>query len=172
MVQKCEKTLNKKSHIPIAELKTFSYLLKNTLSMIEATTFIRVRYGETDQMGFVYYGNYAQFFEIGRVELFRKIGVTYKSLEDKGVMMPVINMQSFYHHPARYDDHLKIVTSVPKIPDGVRIKFEYKIFNESDLLLHEGNTELVFVDMLKNRPCRIPENLREKLLDYDNLKQS
>ena len=134
--------------------------------MIEATTFIRVRYGETDQMGYVYYGNYAQFFEVARVELFRSIGLSYKQLEDSGVMMPVTQLQCYYHHPARYDDQLKIVTTIPQIPDGVRITFIYKIYNDSELLIHEGSTELVFVDMLKNRPCRVPNLLREKLINY------
>lgn len=137
--------------------------------MIEATTFIRVRYGETDQMGYVYYGNYAQYFEVARVELFRSIGLSYKQLEDDGVMMPVTNLKCFYHHPARYDDLLRIVTSIPQIPDGVRITFIYKIYNETNLLIHQGETELVFVDMNKNKPCRVPEILREKLLDYQNL---
>lgn len=133
--------------------------------MIESTTLVRVRYGETDQMGYVYYGNYAQFFEIGRVELFRKLDVSYKSLEDSGIMMPVIKLNSNYHHPAYYDDELRIVTSIPEIPDGVRIYFEYKIFNQNNLLLHTGSTELVFINMKKNKPCRIPNVLREKLIE-------
>ena len=133
--------------------------------MIESTTLVRVRYGETDQMGYVYYGNYAQFFEIGRVELFRKLDVSYKSLEDSGIMMPVIKLNSNYHHPAYYDDELRIVTSIPEIPDGVRIYFEYKIFNQNNLLLHTGSTELVFINMKKNKPSRIPNVLREKLIE-------
>lgn len=136
---------------------------------MEATTFVRVRYSETDQMGYVYYGNYAQFFEIGRVELFRKLGVSYKSLEENGVMMPVLSMSSHYYHPARYDDKIKIVTSIPEIPTGARIQFNYKLYNESELLIHEGFTELVFVDMERNRPCRVPEILKEKLIELDNL---
>ena len=140
--------------------------------MITATTFIRVRYGETDQMGYVYYGNYPQFFEVARVELFRSIGLTYKSLEDDGVMMPVTKLTCFYHHAAKYDDYLKIVTEIPQIPDGVRITFNYKIYNESNLLLHEGSTDLVFVDMTRNRPCRIPKKLKEKLENYNDLKNN
>lgn len=139
--------------------------------MIEATTFIRVRYSETDQMGYVYYGNYASYFEVGRVELMRSIGLTYKELEENGVMMPVTKLECFYHHPARYDDELKIVTRIPQIPDGVRITFIYKIYNATGLLIHEGNTELVFVDMGKNKPCRAPEIMLEKLKNFENLKR-
>ncbi|MDO5655516.1 MAG: thioesterase family protein [Flavobacteriaceae bacterium] len=138
--------------------------------MIEATTFIRVRYSETDQMGYVYYGNYASYFEVGRVELFRSIGLSYKELEDDGVMMPVINLSCFYHHPARYDDLLKIVTSIPQLADGVRITFNYKIYNQNELLIHEGKTELVFVDKSRNKPCRMPKKLWEKLQNYPYLK--
>lgn len=136
--------------------------------MIESTTLLRVRYAETDQMGYVYYGNYAQYFEIGRVELFRKLDVSYKSLEDSGIMMPVITLSSKYIHPAHYDDELKIITSIPKIPDGVRISFEYNIYNQNDVLIHQGATELVFIDMKKNRPCKIPDVLREKLLELSS----
>ena len=137
--------------------------------MIQATSYIRVRYGETDQMGYVYYGNYAQYFEVARVELFRSIGLPYKQLEQNNVMMPVTKLECFYHHPAHYDEMLKIVTSIPTIPDGVRIEFSYKIYNESELLIHEGNTTLVFVNMTNNKPCRAPEILIEKLKNYDNL---
>lgn len=137
--------------------------------MIQATSYIRVRYGETDQMGYVYYGNYAQYFEVARVELFRSIGLPYKQLEQNNVMMPVTKLECFYHHPAHYDEMLKIVTSIPTIPDGVRIEFSYKIYNESELLIHEGNTTLVFVNMINNKPCRAPEILIEKLKNYDNL---
>ena len=169
VVQKCEKTLKKKSRMTIVILKIFSYLFKLKFSMKEATTFVRVRYGETDQMGFVYYGNYAQYYEIGRVELFREIGVSYKSLEDNGVIMPVTKMNCFYHQPARYDDNLKIVTSIPEFPHGIRINFDYKIYNSTGLLLNNGSTELVFVDKSKNRPCKIPEILLEKLKHHYNL---
>lgn len=137
--------------------------------MIQAITFIRVRYGETDQMGYVYYGNYAQYFEVARVELFRAMGLTYKSLEDDGVMMPVTKLECFYHHPARYDDELKIVTEIPEIPNGVRITFNYKVYNQDELLIHSGKTELVFVDMKKNKPCLVPKILKEKLENYNNL---
>lgn len=132
--------------------------------MIRATNYIRVRYEETDQMGFVYYGNYATYFEVARVELFRGIGLSYRKLEEAGVMMPVINLMCKYHHPAKYDDLLKIVTEVPEIPTGVRINFNYKIYNEQGLLLHEGSTELVFVNMENSKPMKAPKILLDKLI--------
>lgn len=137
---------------------------------MEATTFIRVRYAETDQMGYVYYGNYAQYFEVARVEFLRSIGLSYKKLEASGVMMPVLSLESRYFHPAKYDDLLRIETEIPEIPQGVRILFKYKVFNENGLLLHEGKTELVFVNMEKNRPCKAPEILIKALENYRNLK--
>ncbi|MGI9527719.1 MAG: acyl-CoA thioesterase [Weeksellaceae bacterium] len=137
--------------------------------MIQASTLIRVRYGETDQMGYVYYGNYAQYYEVGRVEFFRSIGLSYKELEGRGIMLPVISLTSKFIAPGRYDDLLRVVTTIKEIPTGARIQFEYEIYNEDDLLIHKAMTELVFVDMHKNRPCAAPQDLIEKLKSLDNL---
>ena len=90
---------------------------------------LRVRYADTDQMGFVYYGNYAAFYEVARVESFRNLGFSYKNLESSGVGMPVLHMQSSYHAPARYDDLLKIIIRIPEMPRA-RIHYEYEIYNE------------------------------------------
>lgn len=117
---------------------------------------IRVRYGETDQMGYVYYGNYAMYYEVGRVEALRQLGLTYKELEDMGVMMPVLENHSRYLSAALYDDNLKVVTTIREKP-GVRIKFEYDIFNAAGVLIHKGETLLAFVDKTTGRPCRPPE---------------
>ena len=108
-------------------------------------TKIRVRYGETDQMGYVYYGNYCQYFEVARVEMLRSLGVSYKSLEDSGVMLPVLDLQIKYIKPAFYDDELTIVTSLKEMP-GVRIKFEYQIKNAAGDTLNLASTTLVFVE--------------------------
>ncbi|MXV38368.1 YbgC/FadM family acyl-CoA thioesterase [Flavobacteriaceae bacterium Ap0902] len=137
--------------------------------MIESTTLLRVRYGETDQMGYVYYGNYAQYFEVARTELLRSIGLTYKELESQGVMLPVLKLESNYIAPARYDDELKINTKIVEIPTGARIQFDYEIYNQDDQLIHKGMTVLVFVDIQKNRPCAAPKYLIEKLAGYDNV---
>ena len=124
--------------------------------MYTSETHVRVRYGETDQMGYVYYGNYASYFEVARVERLRQLGMTYKELEEMGVMMPVLENKSKYLAAARYDDKLRIVTSIKEKP-GVRIRFEYEIFNEADKLIHQGETLLVFVNKASGRPCKPPE---------------
>lgn len=122
----------------------------------------RVRYSETDQMGYVYYGNYAQYFELGRVETFRKLGFSYKELEDMGILMPVLYMECQYVKPARYDDEISIITTIPEMP-SVRIKFKYEIVNDAGETLTLGSTSLVFIDKNKNRPMKAPEWLLEKL---------
>lgn len=122
----------------------------------------RVRYGETDQMGYVYYGNYAQFFEMGRVEWLRQLNVSYKSMENSGVMLPVLNLNVNYIKPAKYDDLLTVKTTLKKIP-SVRIEFDFEVFNEKNVLLTTGFTSLVFIDMKKNRPMRCPDYLLEKI---------
>ncbi|MEN8185617.1 MAG: thioesterase family protein [Bacteroidota bacterium] len=123
---------------------------------------IRVRYGETDQMGYVYYGNYAQYFEVGRVEWLRNLGVSYKSLEESGIMLPVLNMNINYLKPAKYDDLLTIVTEVVNKP-MVKIKFEFKVLNEQKELLTTAETTLVFIDMKKNKPTKAPKILLDKI---------
>lgn len=123
---------------------------------------IRVRYSETDQMQFVYYGNYAQYFEIGRTEWLRKFGITYKSMEESGIMLPVISLNTNFHKPGKYDDLLTIKTTLIKIPTA-KIEFEYEIKNEAGELLTTGNTALVFVDMKTNKPTRIPDYILSKI---------
>jgi acyl-CoA thioester hydrolase len=124
--------------------------------MITHDTKVRVRYGETDQMGYVYYGDYAEYFEVGRVEALRSLGFPYRRLEEEGVMLPVHSLQVTYHRPARYDDLLTIRTIIDALP-SVRIVFRYEVRNESDELLCEAVTTLVFVDRGTMRPCRAPE---------------
>ncbi|MBL6446991.1 acyl-CoA thioesterase [Fulvivirga sp. 29W222] len=124
--------------------------------MFEQTTQVRVRYAETDQMGYVYYGNYAAYYEVARVESLRSLGLSYKELEDQGIMMPVLENKSKYLAPAKYDELLTIKTTIKKKP-AVRIQFDYEIYNESDKLIHIGETLLVFVDMKTGRPCIMPE---------------
>lgn len=133
--------------------------------MYTSETFIRVRYGETDQMGYVYYGNYAMYYEVGRVESLRKLGLTYKELEEMGVMMPVLENKSKFLSAALYDDLLKIVTTIREKP-GVRIRFEYDIFNGEDKLIHQGETTLAFVDKNTGRPSRPPHVFQEVLKPY------
>jgi acyl-CoA thioester hydrolase len=123
---------------------------------------LRARYAETDQMGFVYYGNYASWYEVARVESLRKLGMTYREMEEMGVMMPVLENHSRFLSPARYDELLKIVTTIREKP-GVRIRFFYSIFSEENRLIHEGETLLAFVDIASGKPCRPPEKFMKCL---------
>jgi acyl-CoA thioester hydrolase len=126
---------------------------------------IRVRYADTDQMGYVYYGNYARFYEIGRVEALRSLGLSYRQLEDEGTMMPVYDNYSRYVLPARYDDLLTIKVIVPELP-AARIVFKYEIYNQDGTLLNTGQTTLIFLNRQTNRPTRIPAGLLACLQPY------
>lgn len=130
--------------------------------MYQAEMTIRARYGETDQMGFVYYGNYASYYEVARVESLRQLGMTYREMEAMGVMMPVLENHSRFMMPARYDELLKIVTTIHEKP-GVRIRFKYNIYNENGVHIHEGETLLAFVNIASGKPCRPPELFMQKL---------
>ena len=128
---------------------------------------VRVRYAETDQMGVVYHGNYAQYFEMGRVEWLRNMGVSYKWMEENGVMLPVVSLNINYKKPARYDDLLRVKT-IYKNQTSVKIEFDYEIYNESNELLTIGSSILVFVDMKTGRPTLPPEYINEKLSRIDS----
>ena len=130
--------------------------------MFSHETKIRVRYGETDQMGYMYYGNYAEFYEVARVESLRSFGMTYRAMEEDGIMMPVMEMHARFIKPARYDEELRILTVIEEMP-RVRIHFRYYFYNESDELIHEADTTLVFINMQKNKPCLPPAAFTEKM---------
>lgn len=132
--------------------------------MFEDITKYRVVYADTDQMGVVYHGNYARFFEIGRTELFRKIGLAYKEVEEKGIIMPVVAMDIKYYTPARYDDILTIKTRIEKMPTS-RIVLLHDIYNRSKQLLVKGSVALCFVDREKRKPIKAPQLLLEKLYE-------
>lgn len=123
------------------------------------TTQIRVRYAETDQMGFVYYGNYASYYEVARVEAFRYLGCDYKSLEEDGIIMPVLDMKVKYHQPAQYDDLVTIKLTVAKMP-VLKILFQYELYNEKQVLLNTAETTLVFVDAKTKKPMKFPEKVQ------------
>ena len=125
-------------------------------------TKIKVRYGETDQMGVVYHGNYAQYLEIGRLEWLTALGISYKEMEANDVMLPVVCLSLNYKKPARYDDVLTISTSLLKLPTA-SIEFAYEIHNSSGELLTTANTKLVFVNMKSNFPMRCPQYILDKL---------
>lgn len=125
----------------------------------------RVTYAETDKMGYLYYGRYADYYETGRVEALRALGFVYREMEESGIMMPVLDMQTRYRKPAFYDDMLEIKTMMTELPT-VRISFAYEIYNPEKKLLNEGKTTLVFYDRVKKRPCECPEGLRAKLAEF------
>lgn len=126
---------------------------------------VRVRYGETDRMGYVYYGHYAEYFEVARVEALRSLGFPYRTIEDQGVLLPVRDLSVRYHRPARYDDVLRVEARIPELP-GVRIRFDYRVHNAQGELLTEASTTLVFVDRATGRPCRAPVDLVTRLGPY------
>jgi acyl-CoA thioester hydrolase len=132
--------------------------------MKKASTKIRVRYGETDQMGVVYYGNYAQYLEQGRTEWLRELGFSYRWMEENNIQLPVTELHIKYRLPARYDDVITVVTTLQKIPTA-KIEFIYEIFNEKKDLLITASTTLVFVDMITQKIRRAPDYLIKKLTD-------
>lgn len=127
-------------------------------------TFVKVRYSETDQMGVVHHGNYAQYLELARIEWLSKIGLSYKAMEQEGIMLPVYSMEFKFIKPATFDEVLKIETKLTRTP-GVKISFEYAIFNPANELITTAATTLVFMDALTKRPIRCPDYLSEKLKD-------
>lgn len=134
--------------------------------MYESTTQTRVRYAETDQMNVVYYGNYAQYFEIGRVESMRALGFTYKRMEDEGVIMPVVEMHVRYLRPATYDDLLTIKTQVRSLPEGYHIEFFQEVFNEENKLLAAGRVVLYFLKKDSWKRIDIPADLSNTLAKF------
>ena len=123
---------------------------------------IRVRYGDTDQMGVVYHGNYPLYLEMGRIEWLRKLGISYKKMEENGVMLPVIQLSLKYKKSASYDDVINVKTQLKKIPTA-KIEFEYEITNKKDEILTTASTTLVFIDMKTNKPMRAPKYILDAI---------
>jgi len=128
---------------------------------------VRVRYAETDRMGYCYYGNFAIYFEVARVEALRSLGVTYRQLEDDGVILPVLEYSIKYFKPAYYDEELRIETVIEQVK-GARIFFSYKTFNEAGEQLNQATTTLVFVDVQTKRPMNPPVHLVSLLAQVAN----
>lgn len=133
--------------------------------MVTFETKLRVRYAETDQMGYVYYGNYAAYYEVARVEMLRSLGTSYKDMEDRGIMLPVTELTTRYHRPILYDEEIMVRVKITDMP-SVRIRFEYEVFNEQGQLANTGETTLVFVDKDKQRPRKAPDSFLESLAPY------
>ena len=134
--------------------------------MYESSTQLRVRYAETDQMNVVYYGNYAQYFEVGRVESIRQLGYTYKMLEESGVIMPVVEMNVRYLRPATYDELLTIKSQIRNLPQGYEIEYYQEVYNENHKLLAAGKVVLYFLDKTNWKRTQIPTALKERLIPF------
>ena len=135
--------------------------------MFSHSTKIRVRYADTDQMGYMYYGNYAEFYEVGRVEMLRSLGMTYKSMEDSGIIMPVTELKCKYIKPALYDEEITVKVILETMPT-IRIIFKYELYNEKEELINLGETTLVFLNKERNRPCMPSEDFLKRLKAYFN----
>jgi acyl-CoA thioester hydrolase len=126
---------------------------------------LRVRYGDTDQMGYVYYANYGYYYEQARAETIRSVGISYKEIEASGIIMPITRMNVRYIQPAVYDELLTIKTYVPHLPNRIMV-FNYEIYNEAQALINEGETHLAFVDSVSRKIKSAPPILLEKLKAY------
>ncbi|MBN1413993.1 MAG: acyl-CoA thioesterase [Bacteroidales bacterium] len=124
-----------------------------------------MRYGETDRMGYLYYGHYAEYFEVGRTEMLRSLGLTYKSMEDEGIILPVRSLSINFRNPAQYDDLLTVKTCLRSFPE-VKLDFSYEIFDEKGLLLCTGSTILVFIDGVTKKVRKAPEYFKETVRKY------
>ena len=136
--------------------------MKNELKHDEIQ--IRVRYGETDQMGVVYHGNYALYLEIGRIEWLRKLGISYRKMEESGIMLPVVSMSLNFKKSARYDDLINVKTQL-KNPPTAKIEFDYEITSENNEVIALANVVLAFIDMKTNRPVRVPQYILDVIND-------
>jgi acyl-CoA thioester hydrolase len=125
----------------------------------------RVCYADTDQMGYVYYGNYARLYEIARVETLRSLGVSYKSLEDNGIGLPVAEHYTKFIAPGLYDDELTVICQVDMLPTA-KIVFSYRIKNEAGDLINEGKTTLVFMDLKMKKVIKAPDFIMNALMPY------
>ena len=134
--------------------------------MYSSETKIRVRYAETDQMNVVYHGNYAQYFEVGRVESIRKLGLSYKDVEASGIVMPVIEWTAKFIRPARYDDLLTVRTSVKKWPVDYRIEFHQEVYNEEGKLLTTGKVLIYFLKAATLERTHMPEEMARTLRPF------
>jgi acyl-CoA thioester hydrolase len=133
--------------------------------MYQSEVNIRVRYAETDQMGYCYYGNYATYYEVARVEALRKLGVNYKEMEDYNYQMPVLDFNIKYIKPAFYDQEITVICKIESLPK-VRIKFDYESYNQKKEMINFGSTTLVFINKITKKPVHCPRSLLDKLNQY------
>ncbi len=142
---------------------SFVNLCTITINMYEHQTTVRVRYAETDPMNVVYYGNYAQYFEVGRAESIRSLGFTYKNMEEMGVKMPVVEMHAQFLRPAHYDDLITIKTQLRELPEKHQIEFHHEVYNERKKLLTVGRVVLFFINIETQKRVLMPAQFKSKL---------
>lgn len=133
--------------------------------MFTSETQVRVRYSETDKMGYAYYGHYAAYFEVARVEALRQLGLSYREMEDKGIILPVLEYNVKFYKPAFYDDLLTIKTRIEELP-SVRLRFISETYGSDGTALNRAEVVLVFVDQVKNKPCPPPDYFMDKVRSY------
>ncbi len=134
--------------------------------MYSTETHIRIHYALTDQMGMVYFGNYAQFYEIGRTEAIRQLGYTYKDIEATGIIMPVVESHSYFLRPAKYDDLITVKTILKELPNNHSITFYTEIFNQAKKMLNKGETTLYFIEASSMKKVKMPAQFHDKLKQY------
>lgn len=149
----------------LTEKKYFCARLKYFFYMYHSEIKLRVRYAETDRMGYVYYGNYATYFEVARVEALRELGMSYRELEDSGIMLPVLSYNIKYFKPAFYDEELTIRTVITEMP-AARIHFTFETFNQKNEQINSAGATLVFVNVKTGRPCQAPESFLSLMKKY------
>jgi acyl-CoA thioester hydrolase len=145
-------------------IKKYICMIINIFKMIFTTHSLRVRYAETDSMKYVYYGNYATYLEVARVELFRTLGISYSEIEERGIWLPVLDFNIKFIKPAYYDEKLEIHTYIKKIP-SVKIVFDYEIFNSKKEIITTASTSLFFLDSAKNKVIKCPDFLLKLIED-------
>ncbi|MBS1643157.1 MAG: acyl-CoA thioesterase [Bacteroidetes bacterium] len=134
--------------------------------MFEHKTQVRVRYAETDQMNVVYHGNYAQYFEVARVESMRSLGISYKEMETTGTIMPIVELHCKYLRPAHYDDLLTVKTILKELPTNYRIEFHHEVYNENEKLLTVGKVVLYFLNATTKEKITMPQALKDKFATF------
>jgi len=139
--------------------------------MYTAKTKIKVRYGETDQMGFLYYGFYAWYYEIGRVEALRDLGVVYKEVEEQGTLMVVGSLTSKFIKSAHYDEEIEVVTSIMALPKMGVLPFKTEMYNENGDLIHKGTVQIICIDDKTRKRKAVPDEIVEKLKPYFESKE-
>jgi acyl-CoA thioester hydrolase len=134
--------------------------------MLKHYTKVRVRYADTDQMNFAYNGKYFEYFEVGRTEMMREVGLPYQVIEKSGFFMPVIETKIHFFSPAFYDEVLVIETRVEKLP-SVKVHIDHIVkAKERDLIVCEGYVELAFLDAITKRPTRAPRLFLDAVKKY------